>query len=557
MRRFATIALLLVLATAAAASSQADQDQALAREIDTMLRAAYPADAPGATVIVMRDGRTVLREGYGLADLELQVPMAPDMVLRIGSVTKQFTAVAILMLEQEGKLALTDRIETFLPDYPTHGLTITIEHLLTHTSGIQSYTDQAQFGELIRKDYTVSEMIDRFKDDPMLFAPGSRWVYNNAGYFLLGAIIEQVTGETWAAFLQRRIFDVAGMATTFADRHERVIPRRVPGYEPDPDGGWRQAAYLSMTQPYAAGAMLSTVDDLARWDAALRSGRLIDAATLQRAWTEYLLLDGGRTGYGYGWVVGQWQGSRLISHGGGINGFLSETICAPDERVFVAILTNSAGGPSQPSRIATEIALLAMGKPWRPQEVAVEPEVLQRYAGVYRIDPTTTRTVIFEDGKLFTQRSGAAKLQARPMSPTAFFYEGSFSHFTIDLAEDGTVRGMTMRALNSEPEFARLTDEQPVVLTAITLDPDSLDRYLGRYELAPSFVITVTRQGDQLVAQATGQPAFEIFPLSPARFFLKVVEAQIEFDLPPGDGPATGLTLFQSGRVMPASRLAD
>ncbi len=219
----------------------ATQGDPLGQTLDAMLTKLYPKDAPGAAVIAVRDGKTVLRKGYGMADLELGVPIQPDMVFRIGSMTKQFTAVAILMLVEEGKLAVSDPITKFLPDYPTGGKTITVEHLLTHTSGIKSYTDMPDFLANIRKDYKVQELIDHFKGEPMDFAPGERYQYDNSGYFLLGAIIEKASGMSYEAFLKQRIFDVVGMTQTSLDEqlpHDpapgpRLLRRRAtPGRTP-------------------------------------------------------------------------------------------------------------------------------------------------------------------------------------------------------------------------------------------------------------------------------------------------------------------------------------
>lgn len=561
-RRTRIIIALLAAASLAAAAAPApasakSHDARLAARIDAIMRKAYPDDQPGAAILVARGGDVILRRGYGLADLEQRIPVAPDMVFRIGSLTKQFTAVAVMMLAEEGALALEDTIGDHLPDYPEPGRAVTIEQLLTHTSGIPSYTDQPRYLAMMREDCTVQDLIARFAHEPLEFAPGTRWSYSNSGYVLLGAIIESVAGRSWADVLAGRVFTAADLTDTYADDHERIVPRRVRGYDPDPrePGTWRNAAYLSMTQPYAAGGMLATVDDLARWDAALTSGRLIGRRSLERAWTDAVLADGRRTGYGYGWLVGEWLGSRVVHHGGGINGFRCEAIHCPDERVFVAVLTNRSGPPG-PAVAAREAAALAMGKPWNPVEVAVDPDVLERYVGVYRIDERSTRTVTVEDGVLFTQRSGSAALRARPMSPTAFFYDGSLSHFTIELDPDGAVRGMTMRAMGARPAFAALTDEEPSVRQAISLDPQTLDRYLGRYELAPAFVLTVTREGDRLFAQATGQPRLAIRPETPQRFFVEGVDAELEFAFDQ-DGRSTGLTLLQAGQRIVARRLAD
>ena len=269
------------------------------------MKKSYLAGSPGAAVIAVRDGKVVYRKAVGMADLELDVPLSPDSVFRLGSVTKQFTAVAILMLAEEGKLALSDPITKFLPDYPTQGHVITVEHLLTHTSGIQSYTGMPGWmATKIQADMTLTELIDGFKKEPMEFAPGTRWSYDNSGYVLLGAIIEKASGTPYATFLQRRIFDPLGMTVDDLRRqrgdHPAAGPRLLPRRRGDAN-----ARYLSMTQPYAAGALVSTVDDLAAWDAALYTEKLVKQASLEKAWTPYVLADGKATKYGYGWSVEQ------------------------------------------------------------------------------------------------------------------------------------------------------------------------------------------------------------------------------------------------------------
>ena len=206
----------------------------LAAQVDSLLSSVYKSGEPGAALLIMKDGQVLVRKAYGMADLELGIPLEPDMVFRIGSMTKQFTAVAALMLIEQGKLALADPITKFLPDYPIQGKTITIEHLLTHTSGIQSYTDMDSWRPLLRKDMNLTELIGVFKDQPMQFAPGERWRYNNSGYVLLGAVIEKVAGMSYESFLQKNIFDPLGLKNTFYGSATRVIPRRIPGYGPGP-----------------------------------------------------------------------------------------------------------------------------------------------------------------------------------------------------------------------------------------------------------------------------------------------------------------------------------
>ena len=231
-------------------------NEALATAIDTLMSSNFSPQEPGASVIVVKDGKVIFRKGYGLANVELGVAVEPDMIFRIGSITKQFTAVAILMLEEQGKLSVKDEITKYFPDYPTQGKKITVEHLLNHTSGIKSYTSLPEWLPQWRKDFKVDELIALFKDKPMDFAPGDSWSYNNSAYFLLGAIIEKASGQSYADFVEKHIFAPLGMKHSFYDNTERLITRRVAGYSKK-GNDFVNCAYLSMSQPYAAGSLIS------------------------------------------------------------------------------------------------------------------------------------------------------------------------------------------------------------------------------------------------------------------------------------------------------------
>jgi CubicO group peptidase (beta-lactamase class C family) len=517
-----------------------------------MLTGLYPQDAPGAAVIAVRDGRTVLRKAYGMADLELGVPLRPDMVFRIGSMTKQFTAVAILMLVEEGKVSVSDAITKFLPDYPTGGRTITVEHLLTHTSGIKSYTDMDDFLANMRKDYTVKELIDHFKSQPMEFEPGERYLYDNSGYFLLGAIVEKASGMGYEAFLKTRIFDVVGMPDTSLESTSRITPRRAHGYARNGET-WVNAEFLSMTQPYSAGALVSTVDDLARWDAALYTGKLLRPQTLQPAFTPHRLKDGKPIDYGYGWQPGTWEGFTVIQHAGGINGFVSMGVRVPERKVYVAVLSNRIADPF-PGPVAQRVAVSLLDKPWEPKKVAVPETTLRDYAGVYRVDEKRTVAVTVDGGRLYTQPSGGQKTEALPLSGSEFFYEGSMDRLRFERDGAGKVAGLVRQGFATTPERCARTAEAPLERKEVRLTPEQLERCVGRYELVPGFVLDVTREGDRLFSQATGQPKVEIFAGSEREFFFKVVDAQVTFQLV-ATGPADGLVLHQGGRDMKAKRL--
>lgn len=546
------LVLLMGLSTSGLAQSKLASDNDLATGINGVLEKTFKPDEPGAAVIVVREGKVIFRKGYGLANVELGVPVEPDMVFRLGSVTKQFTAVAILMLAEQGKLSLDDDLTKFLPDYPTKGQKITIEHLLTHTSGIKNYTSLPEWLSAWRKDLTVKEIVDLFKDQPMDFAPGEKWSYSNSGYVLLGAIIEKVSGQTYQDFIQKNIFTPLGMKHSYYDSTARIIPRRVEGYSKTNEG-YQNAAYLSMTQPFSAGALISSVDDLALWDAALYTEKLVKQESLKRAWTPRLLNNGKSAHYGYGWSMSAYERHTIIEHGGGINGFTTYALRMPADRIFVAILTNrdSMG----PGAVAFKVAALALGKPYQePVAVKLPASQLDQYVGVYQLDEKED-VIIQRDGeKLFADLPGGGRAEIIPSSETQFFIRDSLSRLSFTKNAAG-VTAFVLHDRYGTDQVARKTDKPlPAPRKEVVVDPATYDAYVGEYEIAPNFTITITKDGSKLMAQATGQPKLELFPESQTKFFVKEASIQMEFVVD-GSGKATSLVVYQAGQRLPAKKI--
>lgn len=554
-------ALALIFFTAAVLTAPAAQAAApvsnddLVRYADQLFSQTYPAEGPGAAVLLMKDGQVLLRKGYGLASLELGIPIQPDMVFELGSITKQFTAAAILMLQERGKLSLDDDITKHLPDYPTHGQKITIEHLLTHVSGIPSYTGLPEWATRWREDLTVQQMIDLFKDKPLEFAPGEKWSYNNSAYFLLGAVIEKVSGKSYEDFIEQEIFAPLGMKRSSYGHQTEVVPGRVTGYDKT-EAGYNVAEYISMTHPYAAGSLLSTVDDLALWDRALSNGTLLKKESLERMFTPAKLKSGLSTKYALGWGVWDADGTRVIEHGGDIFGFSTDLLRIPDQRLLVVVLSNNPAQEPRPDHLVYRVALRALGKPFEDRKgMTLDPAALDEYVGVYRFDEKLTRSITREGDKLFSQRSGGSKQEIVPTSRDYFFYPNSDSRLHFRRDAQGRITGLDFLQRFGPDGVAVKTDETlPAERQEAKVDPALYDAYAGVYELTPVFRLTVTREGDHLMTQATGQPKLEIFPESETKFFLKVVDAQIEFQRGP-DGKVTGLTLYQGGREMPAKKV--
>jgi D-alanyl-D-alanine carboxypeptidase len=339
---------------------------------------------PGVSVAIVRDGKVIRAKGYGLANAELSVPATEETVYQLASVTKTFTASAVMMLVEDGKLKLDDKITALLPDLPAAWSEVTVRHLLSHTSGIKSYTSVRDFAKTARKDYSQREIINLVAKEPLEFSPGEKWRYNNTGYFLLGMLIEKRTGKKYGDFLQERIFKPLGMTHTRVNDLRAVIPGRATGYTWD-GKNLRNGEYVSPTQPFAAGMLVSTVSDLAKWDAALRTESLLTRSVLEEMWTPAKLTKGGKADYGFGWELTKVNGHRLCSHGGGIPGFGTNLARFVDDNLTIIVLTNSDG--STPGAITRAIAGLLVpalaAKPAAPI-TDTDPATTERLKGVIK-----------------------------------------------------------------------------------------------------------------------------------------------------------------------------
>jgi CubicO group peptidase (beta-lactamase class C family) len=438
--RLARLVLCLVLATAVAASAQD-----LAR-MEQVIQSHVSAGTFMGTVLVARGGSVVIDKAYGMANVEWDVPNTTTTKFRLGSITKQFTAAAILLLEERGKLKLDDRVKTYLPDSPMAWDRINIFNLLTHTAGVPNFTASPDYNTVKLSARSADAAVAAFRERPLDFGPGEQMSYSNSGYLILGAIIEKVSGQTYEKFVTDNLFTPAGMADSGYDSNTTIIKRRASGYVRSA-GGYANAGYLHMSIPHAAGALYSTTHDLLKWEQALFAGKIVSKTSLEKMLTPF------KNNYALGVTSALVNGRRVIAHGGGIDGFNTHLAYYPDSQTVVIVLSNVNG--AVPGTLAGQLGSLMHG---------------------------------------------------------------------------GTVT---------------LTSERK----AITVPVATLARYIGTYDLGPGAVITVTQDGDGLATQLTGQGRLPIFAESDTRFFLKVVDAQIEFA---ADG--SSLVLHQNGRTTTAAR---
>lgn len=387
---------------------------AVVARLDSLARAFVASgQTPGLAVFVLRGNDTLLLRGYGFADLEDSTPVTPRTVFRIGSITKQFTAALVMQQVEEGRISLDDTIQKFLPGYPAQGHRVTVRHLLTHTSGIRSYTELgAETERVMRLDLPEDSLIALFASRPFDFAPGERYHYDNSGYYLLGVILEKATGRTYEQLLQGRLFTPLGLRDTRYCSTGPIVPHRAQGYERGP-GGWVNADWISMTLPFAAGALCSTVLDLVQWTRALWSEAVVDSATLREMTTSGRLNDGSATGYGFGLMLDTLGGHRQVAHGGAINGFQAVLAHYPDDSVTLAVLANSVN--ARPAQLAQRLARVALGLPLPVvQDLPLAAAERARYVGEYALGALTLR--IFEQGdSLMAQATGqpASRLRSQ------------------------------------------------------------------------------------------------------------------------------------------------
>ena len=495
-------------------------------KIQNLLEKNFPADQPGVTLLVAKDGKIIFKGASGMANLELNIPMKADHILRIGSITKQFTAVSILMLQEQGKLNIQDDLTKFIPDYPTNEKKITIEHLLAHTSGIQSYTEIPGFMEnQLKGDKTVEEMMNLFKNEPMNFSPGEKFQYNNSGYFLLGVIIEKASGMTYGEFVEKNIFQKIGMKNSFYDSESKVIPNRVPGYEID-YGEIINAPYLTSTIPYAAGSLISTVEDLYKWNQAIHDYKLIKKTSLEKALTPFTLNDGEATEYGYGWGIKNFFGEKVYQHSGGINGFISNAMYLPEQDLFVAAFSNGKG----PQFLTDIIAAQILGKYPEVKKKSLTKEQMADYVGIYQVeDSKQQRTIQIKDDHLTSIRTGGDLNNLIAFEKDKFYFENYLEIFEFKRDENGKVLGILAHLPNGKKGRAVKTDEKPIERKEVQLDEKTLQQYVGKYEVEPGFFLVFTLEKGAFWVAPTGDKKLQVFAEGDHKFFLKDADAFLEF----------------------------
>ncbi|MGI0133356.1 MAG: serine hydrolase [Candidatus Micrarchaeaceae archaeon] len=566
MKRVFLLALVFSFIALPLSGRAAVQTKDMRSKIDQYMNAAAKVEHFMGSVLVARGAQVVNAKGYGMADLKAHVPNTADTEFRIGSVTKQFTAMAILMLQSDGKLNVQDNICKYVPDCPKDWQPITIYNLLTHTSGIPNFTGFPNYMTVQAQPHTPTQLLALFKDKPLDFKPGAKFSYSNSGYVVLGYIIERASGETYKQFLQQHIFGSLGMKNSGYDSSHPTAKNHAKGYEYS-HGEYKPAQYVDMSVPFSAGALYSTVQDLYTWDRALAAGKLIPNSLQKQMFTPQVLVGGelskavgDQSYYGFGWFISNEFGHKEYSHEGGIQGFTSFNSWFPDQHVYVIVLDNMTS-PDVFTVSRSLAAIVFGGKytiPEVPKAIHLPAKELQKFVGRYQVKPGFLMFVTLADDQLKAQLTGQSAFPIYPESKTRFFFKIVRAEINFATNAKGEVTGFVLHQSGQSIPGKKLKPGEkiktPKAPKTVSLTPEELQKFVGTYQITSDFSIVITREGDQLKEQATGQAALPLFPKSKTEFYLKAVEAQISF-VTDSKGHVTGLVLHQHGRKTPGKKI--
>ncbi|MEW6195366.1 MAG: serine hydrolase [Bacteroidota bacterium] len=555
--------------------------QTIQEKIDQLISKYHELRLFNGSVLVADNNETIFSKGYGNANMEWGVPNAPETKFRLGSITKQFTATLIMQQVEQGKIKLDGKLSEYLPYYRKDtGDKVTIHMLLTHTSGIPSYTNQQDFREKVsRKFYEPDDFVKEYCSGDLEFEPGSQFVYNNSGYFILGAILEKVTGMKYDKLLKEKIFTPLGMNNSGYDWSDDILPKRAAGYEKT-FTGYRNAPFLDMSLPYAAGSLYSTVEDLFTWNKSFYSEKILKKDSWDKMFSGYIPAFG-RAQYGYGWAIDKYfdgiDSLKVITHGGGINGFNTIGYYIPQKGQFVAMFSNAGGAPLN-EMTNQVLSILYDRETFNPKRSLAEyiykiinddgiEEAEKIFAELkddnknFSLSENDMNNLGYEllnknmiDEALSVFRMNVVQF---PKSSNVYdsYGEAWFKKGVKDSAIVHYKKSLELNPRNTNAvKYLKEMGIEVKEPEPVKVSQEIMKLYVGKYQLAPNFVITITLDGEQLFAQATGQPKFEIFSESEDTYFLKVVEAKLKFNKDT-EGKCTGLTLFQGGREMPANKI--
>jgi CubicO group peptidase (beta-lactamase class C family) len=431
-------------------AAQVVSSRDLAKKVDEYMRAYVNEGNFSGTVLMARKGKILISKGYGMANSELNVRNVPSTKLRLGSITKQFTAMAVMQLQERKRLSVHDPLSKYIPDYP-QGDKITIHHLLTHTAGIPNLTDLPEYGAYMLNPSPVRKTIDLFKNRPLDFPPGEKYKYSNSGYIILSYVIEKASGQSYESFVSENIFKPLNMKNSGYDHQEIILKNRASGYVLTGEG-LMNAPYIDMSIPSGGGALYSTVGDMYLWDRSLYKEALVSRKSLDAMFTPY------KEGYGYGWIIANLNGRKIITHDGSVNGFLTHIARYVDDDACIVILSNIMNSPIP--EISRDLRAILFGEKYEipkvHKTVSIDTAIYDAYVGQYEVNPKLVLSVTKERDCLFIQGTDQRRIRLYPESTMKFFMKMVTGEVTFMKDEKGEVIQLVIRQFGQNTPAKRI-----------------------------------------------------------------------------------------------------
>lgn len=523
--------------------------QSLVDQLDQIFESAYDPAKSGAAILITKEGKTIYQNQIGMANVSYQIPISTKTKFHIGSITKQFTAAAILILEEEGKLSTADPISKYMPNISDDKKAVTIAQLLSHTSGIKDYPRIPAIRKQIRNNLSPAQIIALVDKEALQFKPSTEMSYSNSGYILLGLIIEQVTGQDYATFLDQRIFKKLEMHSTSVNNYEAIVVNRAVGYSEDENDQLIHATFH--TSPYASGAIISTGHDMSKWVTGLHEGKIINQKSLAKMFADNALLNGQTTGLGFGWEINQLADQPCFEHSGFVPGYKANSLYLPSQQIYVIVLQNNEYGSPTPTMITA--AALVSGKPYPTAADAkqLSSAAIEDITGIYELANGEQRIIFKNETGLFIKSAGGQVSRLYAKDEHTVYYKEGYRQISFDTTNTGKIEGFVYRNRRLQSQATKIADDVPKEKKEVQLGVAILEKYVGSYQFEP-FKVAITLTDRTLFIQPEGSNKLPLIATSASTFLVEEIGAELSFQsLPNNDMEAA---LLVEGDVMKGVR---
>jgi len=512
--------------------------------LDELFQSNYSNSGSGASILISKKGKIIYQNQRGYANVEYNIPIKEHTSFAIGSITKQFTAAAILLLEERGQLNLDDSLSKHLTLLPKSYEQISIHQLLSHSSGIRDYPRVPDIRQRLRANLTPHEIVEMMENVSLDFKPGSKVSYSNTGYLLLGLIIEKIAGQEYADFLAENIFDPLQMTNTLVGSYEQVVTFRANGYSEDENDELINATFHSSS--FAAGAIISTPIDLNKWIIGIQNEKILSKRSLKKMFNNYQLSNGEKTNLGYGWELNQIAGENCFEHSGFEPGYKANSVYFPEEELYVIVLQNNEYGSPTPTMI--NAAAICLGKPFPNKKNAAKLNSanIQQLTGTYELASGDQRIIFQKEEQLYIKAPGGHSSVLFAKNESTLFYEEGFRQLHFKKNDEGKVEKLLYKSRDHEITARKISNEIPIEQMAIKVAPEILKTLVGIYNFE-AFTMTITYKNETLFAQPEGANPLPLTPKSNDHFVIEENGAELDFNMKQG---VESLSLLLEGNKM-------